>query len=348
MRHTLRYLSLALALLALLHCQGRGRVHEAPPATYPGAGHAPSDVDREPGAPAPPAPEASGAAPPPRDDPGYARPPGFPEAEAAPPPAAESSASGRFDSGSRGAAARSRRAPTRSEERRQSWADRELDRPGLATHWGETRYSPTREVDFERADAARPCGVLELRYNDRPGAFDMLPGGRWGKSTLDALGGAIEVSMVDASGQPYAALRSGGRVVAVGDPGERYALVVHNRSAERFEVVATVDGLDVLDGEDGSFAKRGYLVGAYSSVVIDGFRRSDAEVAAFRLGDVARSYAASQGKARNVGVIGIAFFDEQRSRVHRPLRPEYFRSDDTYQRRTADPFPGRYARPPVW
>jgi hypothetical protein len=157
--------------------------------------------------------------------------------------------------------------------------------------------------------------------------------------------------MVDASGRPFPALRQGERVVSMGDPGERYSLLIENRSPERFEVVATVDGLDVLDGEAGDLDKRGYLIGAYASVVIDGFRRSDAEVAAFRLGDVSRSYAASKGKARNVGVIGFALFDERKVDAPYyavpPQRDPWY-GDDTYQRRSAEPFPGRHAQPPRW
>jgi hypothetical protein len=82
--------------------------------------------------------------------------------------------------------------------------------------------------------------------------------------------------------------------------------------------------------------------------MIDGFRRSDAEVAAFRLGDVARSYAASKGKARNVGVIGIALFAERRPVAFEPPPWRSPSRADTELRREADPFPGRYARPPVW
>jgi hypothetical protein len=143
------------------------------------------------------------------------------------------------------------------------------------------------------------------------------------------------------------ALTGGGRVIGVGAPGERYVLAIENSTGARFEVVASVDGLDVIDGEDASFTKRGYLVGAYGRVVIDGFRRSGAEVAAFRLGDVARSYAASKGKARNVGVIGVAFFGERRPAFEPEPWRDPVRLDDTRQRQNADPFPG-YARPPVW
>jgi hypothetical protein len=207
-------------------------------------------------------------------------------------------------------------------------------------------------VDFERNEA-RPAAMIELHYNDRPGARRMLPNGNWGRAEAYALGGVL-LRIVNGAGSTFPALTNGSRVIGVGTPGERYALQIDNPTGNRLEVVASVDGLDVLDGEDASLDKRGYLVGAYSSVTIDGFRRSDAEVAAFRLGDVARSYAGRKGKARNVGVIGFALFEERRPFADPP--PVWWRPasrDDTELRRGADPFPGRdspgrYARPPVW
>jgi hypothetical protein len=228
--------------------------------------------------------------------------------------------------------------------------DREAEtRPGLATHWGETRESPSQRVEFVRASATHPAHVAQIHYNDRSGALEMLPDGNWTTSEVSLRRGALELSMVDESGRPFPALRRGDRVVALGDPGERYALRIENHSGERFEVVASVDGLDVLDGEVGSVQKRGYLVAAHGSVVIDGFRRSQNDVAAFRLGDVAHSYANSKGKARNVGVIGFALFEEQRPVVtyaQPPHAPRY--SHDTRLRQSAEAFPGGYAQPPAW
>src|SRR4029079_13943053 len=142
--------------------------------------------------------------------------------------------------------------------------------------------------------------------------------------------------MLDASGRPFPALNQGGRVVSMGEPGERYSLAIENRTGRRAEVVASVDGLDVLDGQDASPDKRGYLISGYSSVVIDGFRRGEEEVAAFRLGDVGHSYAASQGNARNVGVIGFAAFAERQAVVYYPrprVRPW---NEDTSLRESAD------------
>jgi hypothetical protein len=179
-----------------------------------------------------------------------------------------------------------------------------------------------------------------LHYDDRSGAFNALPNGSWSRGEVVLLGGAVSARVVDGQGGVLPAVRWSDRVNVIGEPGQRYALEFQNRTDTRFEVVASVDGLDVLDGEDGNVDKRGYLLGAYQTLTIDGFRDSQSSVAAFRFGDVGRSYAASKGKARNVGVIGIALFREQGPRVAWPY------SDDRALRRSADPFPGRYATPP--
>lgn len=332
-----------LILLLAVACQGRGLVHEAPPASYP-------DADPFEAAPQSPPPASEPA---PSAD-GYAAPPG-PSSPVTSPDLEERSAPAESTADESAALGRGRAttdAPARQRDHHRSGPlskrPSSPERPGLATHWGESRYSPARQVEFERRDGDRPSVVVELHYDDRAGARRLLPSGEWARAEAWALGG-LRISVVDASGRILPALRGGSRVVGVGAPGERYALAIENTTGARYEIVASVDGLDVLDGESASFEKRGYLVGAYSSVLIDGFRRSEAEVAAFRLGDVARSYAASKGQARNVGVLGFAVFEERRAVAFEPPPWRDRRwQDDTRQRRDADAFPGRYARPPVW
>jgi hypothetical protein len=134
--------------------------------------------------------------------------------------------------------------------------------------------------------------------------------------TADRGSYAVEV-LVD--GHQAAAFEHRGETVIMGQHGQRYTLRVHNRTGRRIEAVVSVDGLDVVDGKSADFNKRGYLVGAWGSVDIDGWRLSQYEAATFRFGSVSSSYAASKGKARNVGVIGVAVFPE---RVY-PPRPIY-------------------------
>jgi len=224
-------------------------------------------------------------------------------------------------------------------------------RPGLATSWGETRHSPTRSVSFERAQGDTPFDLTQLHYDDFHGARRMTsPVGSAGGSVVPLAGGAVSVALVDEYGRTLDAFSGNGRTVAIGNAGAAYALSISNNTGERFEVVASVDGLDVIDGEEGDLSKPGYVLSPWQTLIIEGFRQSQNHVAAFRFGSVGASYAASKGKARNVGVVGVALFVERGSRF--PFsRPPHYRAPydrDEYLRDTADPFPGRYAQPPAW
>lgn len=131
--------------------------------------------------------------------------------------------------------------------------------------------------------------------------------------------GGFRLELVDDAGQPLPSYLHQGRTYVLGTAGTRYRLRIRNDSGRRAEVVVSVDGRDVIDGGPSSLGKRGYLVDARGEVVIDGYRLSEDAVAAFRFGTVARSYAALEGDARDVGVIGVAVFPERRPRPV-PLR----------------------------
>jgi hypothetical protein len=157
-----------------------------------------------------------------------------------------------------------------------------------------------------------------------------------------ATGSGIEAMVADDRGRPLDSVWSAGRIYVVGKRGQRYGLRIRNRTAGRVEVVASVDGLDVIDGRRASLRKRGYVLEPHATITIDGFRRNLAEVAAFRFGAVSDSYAARTGDDRNVGVIGIAFYAEWGA----PL-PDEDRSDEAERRHAAQPFTDdRFAQPP--
>lgn len=215
-------------------------------------------------------------------------------------------------------------------------------RPGLGTSWGETRESYVSSAPFERRDGDSPFTVTSIFYNDAQGVRAMTRGASLGaapRDGVDVAGGALRVRFLDGAHRQLPTYDFGSRRYVVGQDGERYIISLENRSDQRFEAVATVDGLDVIDGQAGSYAKRGYLVGPWQTIEIDGFRRSFEEVAAFRFGSVGASYAARKGDDRNVGVVGIAFFAERGSQ---PL----YMGRELERRRQADPFPGRFATPP--
>jgi hypothetical protein len=131
--------------------------------------------------------------------------------------------------------------------------------------------------------------------------------------------GSWSFELIDDSGQALPTFFHRDRSYVLGAAGKRYRVRVRNQSGRRAEVVVSVDGRDVIDGGPSALEKRGYLVEPYGQVVIDGYRLSEDAVAAFRFGTVSRSYAALEGDARDVGVIGVAVFPERRMRAV-PLR----------------------------
>jgi len=129
--------------------------------------------------------------------------------------------------------------------------------------------------------------------------------------------GSCAVEVVDEAGRVLPTFEHRGRTYVLGALGQRYLLRFRNGSGRRVEVVASVDGRDVVDGRPASFERRGYVVAPYGELTIDGYRLSQAAVAAFRFSSVPRSYAARKGDARDVGVIGVAVFPERLPR-HAP------------------------------
>jgi len=219
------------------------------------------------------------------------------------------------------------------------------ERPGLGTEWGEQRVSRVHDVAFVRADEDRAFAVATLHYNDRSGvqalaSFQRTTGPRLRETA--AGGGAISVAIHDGAGESLEAVHLGDRTLVIGEQGQRYTIVLTNHTAHRFEAVATVDGLDVINGKPGTMQNRGYVLMPFATLEIDGFRQSHDTVAAFRFARVADSYAAQTGSARNVGVIGVAFFAEQGD------EPETWTADELHRRDTASPFPAdsRFAQPP--
>jgi hypothetical protein len=199
-------------------------------------------------------------------------------------------------------------------------------------------------VPFERADFASPFATAGLYYNDEEGARAVSGSSGFRRTMPGAFriaNGLVSVGLRDEGGRFFGGFVSGGRDYVVGEAGHRYTIVVKNNTNFRLEIVLSVDGLDVLDGKPAAFAKRGYLVDPRSEVEVEGFRQSMDTVAAFRFGSVRGSYAGQKyGDTRNVGVIGVAVFNE------RGTNPVPWTPDEVQQRRDANPFPGQFATPP--
>jgi hypothetical protein len=147
--------------------------------------------------------------------------------------------------------------------------------------------------------------------------------------------GPFSFEIVDEAGVVVPTYWHRGRTYVLGTRGQRYLVRVRNGSGERAEVVVSVDGRDVIDGGASSWSKRGYLVEPYGELTVDGYRLSQGSVAAFRFSSVPRSYAALEGDARDVGVIGVAVFRERRPVAS--AEPPYRSSNETLRDRSAAP-----------
>jgi hypothetical protein len=185
-------------------------------------------------------------------------------------------------------------------------------RPGLATGWGDEKTSHIRDVSFTRA-SSKPAGIDAIYYNDKEGLKAMS---RFPSSTgpmQQAAGGLVEWGIKGAYRflPAYKEWGHGRRLVA-GEKNGSYSIVVKNRCKSPLEIVASVDGLDVMDGRTASFSKRGYIVDPGKTVTISGFRTSDSSIASFKFSGVSNSYAnLRHGDTRNVGVIGLAVFTKK-------------------------------------
>jgi len=109
-----------------------------------------------------------------------------------------------------------------------------------------------------------------------------------------------------------------GEYWVAGRPGARYAIAIHNRIGERLLAVTSVDGVNVISGDNAGFPQTGYVFGAYQSYEIAGWRKSDRDVATFEFTPSPNSYAERTGRPANVGVIGIALFRELRHAYYAP------------------------------
>ena len=238
------------------------------------------------------------------------------------------------------AEARERRAPSASAA------------PSMGTQWGEGRTSVVRTVEAPRLSPEHPQSLAQLRYADEASIRRALGSQADRQLSVLLAGGQVEWAVHDGYGRPLPiySRRGGSDYQVAGRQGERYVLVFTNRSRRHYEVVATVDGLDVLSGQPGSLRREGYLLRAGETLGIEGFRTSNRAVATFRFATPDRAYAANTpaGDARNIGVIGAALFEVQlaaRDAAAPPLNPSAGVP-------APNPFPGdadrNYAPPPQY
>ncbi|WP_374634325.1 hypothetical protein [Paracoccus sp. (in: a-proteobacteria)] len=171
----------------------------------------------------------------------------------------------------------------------------------LGTAWGEDVQSRSSSVSLERLHRDPQLSVLS--YSAAPGNGQQI-------RELPMAGGDIGLRVIDEDGRAWPIHRDGSSAHLQGRQDAQYILEYRNRGKSTYEIVVTVDGLDVVNGKPGSYKNRGYVLRSGEMLQIKGFRKSRDQVAAFRFSGVPDAYAANSdaGSVANVGVIGTALF----------------------------------------
>jgi hypothetical protein len=121
-----------------------------------------------------------------------------------------------------------------------------------------------------------------------------------------------------------------GRAYIAGKPGNEYQVTLRSRQAQDVLAIVSVDGVNVITGETANPDHSGYVLDAYASTEVNGWRKSLSEVAQFNFTNLGNSYAARSGRPDNVGVIGVAVFRE---------KPLFWREGRIAQAPLADRYP---------
>ena len=210
------------------------------------------------------------------------------------------------------------------------------ERPGLGTSAGREQFSVLKQTRMIRKSNT-PDAVDSFHYNDEVGAKAMaeILGGSINKRSglFPVAGERLKAGLVRYS-TIYPHYDVKGKRIIIADNGSHYEVRLENRTKKRMEVVLSVDGLNVLTGKAASPSQHGFILEPKQMYDVDGFRKDSMNVRTFVFGSVARSHASAKGGASNVGVIGLAVFEEDEARTKAELVKEQ------QAREGANAFPG--------
>ncbi len=193
----------------------------------------------------------------------------------------------------------------------------------LGTSWGDEVQSSVHSVDLRRV-TKNPLAEGVLNYSAKDYRGKKI-------NAISLAAGKVELSVQSDNGDLFPIFRDGSNYFLQGKDGQSYRLVYKNNSNKTLEIVASVDGLDVVSGQAASRYSDGYVLYPHDSLVIEGFRKSDDAVASFVFSNPEDSYAANsdKGSIKNTGVIGTAIF-ELYDPTQKNSEPDAFPADNGY------------------
>ena len=127
--------------------------------------------------------------------------------------------------------------------------------------------------------------------------------------------------------------------------GSTFSIKLKNNYSGRVMAVISVDGVDVITGENAVETESGYVIGGNSSIEIKGYRVDSEHEASFKFieKNSGKGYAEFKGDSSNVGVIGIRFYSEDTTLsfdfIGKILTDSKPKKDDAFD------FPPNYPKP---
>jgi hypothetical protein len=164
-----------------------------------------------------------------------------------------------------------------------------------------------------------------------------------------AVGSLADVSIYDGgSGKILPVFQADGRWYVAGRTGNEYEVRVRNATGGDLLAVVSVDGVNVVSGETASTSQRGYVIGPWQSLSIQGWRKSLARVAAFYFTDLDNAYATRTDRPDDIGAIGVAVFRRKApppAELEQPQLRKEAPSDGRLRRQAPEDSPGRSEAP---
>lgn len=182
-----------------------------------------------------------------------------------------------------------------------------VEKQTLSTIWGENLPSITEHVDATRL-SKMPFQTTTIYYQSGTPSHTPAKIPRISESP-------VQISILTENKKIIPLYRNQDEQYQFyGKENERYIIYLHNTSPRKvYEAIITVDGLDVINGQSGSYQNRGYLLRTGDTLFVEGFRKSDQQVAAFRFSTPDEDYVNHniQNNKKDLGIISVALFESE-------------------------------------
>lgn len=113
------------------------------------------------------------------------------------------------------------------------------------------------------------------------------------------------------NGKPVKEYSKDGRSFIEGREGSEYSIQIKNNSGNRILAIPSVDGINVISGTIADKDGTGYIIDAYSSMEVKGYRKDNSTVGSFKFCKRDKAYSEEVGLEMNTGVIGVIFYEEK-------------------------------------